>query len=637
MVVKNMPCGLTPLPYPFPMFIRAVTSRDRTSGTVYTSHQLVESFRSERGPRQRVVMYLGALDLPKAQWRALAAILEARFTGQAGLFEAESNLQAIADTAFAHHGVKESLRHARSEREAAAEMVRVDLQSAATSLSRSLGPELVASAFFDRLGITEILSRCGLNNQQLDLAKVVIIGRLIKPSSDLATWRWMRTHSSLPEFLKTDLEKIGKDAVYEIADRIWLCKDALEKGLRAQEGTLFPCEENVFLYDLTNTYFEGRCQGNKLAKRGKSKEKRTDCPLVTLALAVDAQGFPLFTQIYEGNQPEPETLVNVLDRLERDGAGLFQPLKPTLVMDRGIATTANLLLIKGRGYPYLLIERRDVAKDFEADFENGRGDFQQIAGEEPGERVYVKKIDTEDNESASLLCFSEGKAEKESGIDTLKEKRFCEDMTRLQKSVAKGNIKAADKVNQRIGRIRERYPSIAQHYKIDLTLSEDGKKAVALVLTRTKGMESRAQRQGCYVIQTSHHEFTPERIWKLYTTLTRVESAFRALKSDLGFRPVRHQIERRTKGHLFISVLAYHLLISIEQTLRGLDDHRSWATLNEELDTHQRSTLSLRGEGTILYQIRLSGTPEPKHAEIYRLLNVKDPLPRTRLDVKLQM
>jgi len=619
------------------MFIRAVTSRDRSTGTIYTSHQLVESLRTERGPRQRVVMYLGALDLPKAQWRALAAILEARFTGQSGLFEAEPHLQTIADTAFASHDVKESLRHARSEREAGSEMVRVDLQSAATSLSRSLGPEMVASAFFDRLGITQTLSQCGLSDQQLDLAKAVIISRLIRPASDLSTWRWIRKASSLPEFLQSDIEKVGKDAVYEIADRIWLCKDALEKGLRAQEGTLFPCEESVFLYDLTNTYFEGVCAGNALAKRGKSKEKRSDCPLVTLALAVDAQGFPLFTQIYEGNQTEPATLLDVLNRLEADGAGLFQSLKPTLVMDRGIATTANLDLIKERNYPYLLIERRDVTKDFESEFENAREDFQQVTGEEPGERVYIKQTEPVEGEPTRLLCFSEGKAAKESGIDTLKEKRFCEDLTRLQTSVAKGNIQAADKVNQRIGRIRERYPSIAQHYQIDLTLSEDGKKAIALTSTRNQGMESRVKRQGCYVIQTSHRDLTPERIWKLYTTLTRVESAFRALKSDLGFRPVRHQIERRTKGHLFISVLAYHLLASIEQTLRRQDDHRSWATVNETLETHQRSTLSLRGEGTTLYQIRLSGTPEPTHAEIYRLLSVKDPLPRTRLDLKLQM
>ena len=619
------------------MFIRAVTSRDRTTGAVYSAHQLVESYRSERGPRQRVVMYLGALDLPKASFRTLAAVLEARLTGQSALFEVEPRLVAIADAAFAQHGVKESLRHARSEREAASEMVRVDLHSAATSLSRSLGPELVANAFFDRLGIKEMLSRCGLSTYQVDLAKAVIVGRLIDPGSDLATWRWLRQHTSLSEFLASDLEKVGKDAVYEIVDRVWLCKDSLEKGLRAREGTLFPCEESVFLYDLTNTYFEGRCEGNKLAKRGKSKEKRSDCPLVTLALAVDAQGFPLFTQIYEGNQAEPATLVDVLDRLESDSEGLFKSLKPTLIMDRGIATTANLALIKERNYPYLLIERRDVTKDFEAEFEATREDFLQVAGEDPGERVYVKKMTTTEDEPTSLLCFSEGKAEKENGIDTLKEKRFCEDMTRLQTSVEKGTIHAADKINQRVGRIRERYPSIAQHYQIDLTLSDDGKQATALTFTRTKGMTSRVQRQGCYVIQTSHRDMAPERIWKLYTTLTRVESAFRALKSDLGFRPVRHQIERRTKGHLFISVLAYHLLASIEQTLRRQGDPRTWATLNKELETHQRSTLSLRGEGTTLYQIRLSSTPEPNHAEIYRLLNVKDPLPKTRRDLKLQM
>lgn len=619
------------------MFIRAVASLDRKTGAVYTAHQLVESHRTERGPRQRVVMYLGTLELPKAQWRALAAILEARITGQAGLFEADPTLQAVADAVFTQHEVKESLRHAQRQREATSEMVAVDLASAATSLHRSLGPELVANAFYDRLGIGDILTRCGLTELQLDLARAVIVGRLVQPGSDLATWRWMRTHSSLPECLKTDLEKVGKDAVYEIADRLWLCKDALEQGLRASEGILFPCEESVFLYDLTNTYFEGTCAANRLAKRGKSKEKRSDCPLVTLALAVDAQGFPLLTQIYEGNQSEPKTLSQVLDRLEADGTGLFQSLKPTLIMDRGIATSANLELIQGRHYPYLLIERRDLTKDFEAQFECAREDFQQVAGEEPGERVYVKKLDVVEGESVKLLCFSEGKAHKEASIDALKDQRFQEDLTKLQKSVTSGHIQAVDKVNRRIGRLRERYPSIAKYYDISLALTADEKKATSLSFAAAPSLETRTRLHGCYVIQTSHHDLPPERIWKLYTTLTRVESAFRALKSDLGFRPVRHQIEKRTQAHLFISVLAYHLLTAIEQTLRRQGDSRSWASLNETLATHQRSTLSLRGEGRTLHQIRLSSTPESPHRDIYRLLNVKDPLPRTRLDRILQM
>jgi transposase len=586
-------------------------------------------------------MYLGSLDLPKPQWRALAVLLEARITGQASLFEADPDIQTLSNQVFEKHEVKESLRHARLQQEAKAEMVQVDLASATTSKHRSLGPELVANAFFDRLGITAILKHCGLSESQQDLAKAVIIGRLIEPGSDLSTWRWMRSHSSLPEFLNTDLEIIGKDAVYEIADRLWLCKDALEKGLRAVEGILFPCEESVFLYDLTNTYFEGTCSGNKLAKRGKSKEKRSDCPLVTLALAVDAHGFPLFSQIYEGNQSEPATLIHVLDRLEADSAGLFQSLKPTLIMDRGIATADNLALIQARHYPYLLIERRDLNQEFTAEFERAREDFEVIAGEEPGERVYVKKLekakDESELESTRLLCFSEGKAEKESGIDTLKDKRFREDLTRLQKSVEKGAIQAVDKVNQRIGRLRERYPSIAKHYEIGLNLTADGQKVTSLTFEGLPSLETRINLQGCYVIQTSHHDLTAEQIWKRYTTLTRVESAFRALKSDLGFRPVRHHIERRTQAHLFISVLAYHLLATIEQSLLRKGDHRSWATIKKTLETHQRSTLSLRGEGRILHQIRLSSTPETAHQQIYRLLDIKDPLPRTRIDRLLQM
>jgi transposase len=627
------------------MYIRSLkTTPNPKTGAIYTTHQLVESHRTEKGPRQRTIMHLEALELPRMRWRELAVALEAAVTGQPLPCPIAADIQAVAAGYLAQHGVKDALRHAEVDRRgpSAHELVPVDLESMSNSLIRSLGCELVGHAFYQRLGFPELMAACDLDAYQRDLAEAVILGRLIAPDSDLGTWHWLRARTSLPEFLASDLEKTGKDAVYEIADRLWRHHKALEAGLREREGKLFPRGETIILYDLTNSHFEGRCLQNPLAKRGHSKQKRTDCPLVTLALVVDARGFPLFSQIYEGNQPEPMTLVQVIKQLEEDGGVLFEGVKPTLVMDRGIATKENLALIKAEHYPYLVIERRDEAKDFEPEFLGAPDEFQEVEGRSDKERVWIKKLPVVEEVAgepalARVLCFSEGRAEKEQGIDRLKEERFLVDLEKMNKSIATGYIKDTTKANQRIGRLLERYGATASRYQITLTLAPDPSKAVGVTWCRTNKVKTRETLQGCYVIQTTHVDYDAERIWGLYMTLTRVESAFRALKSDLGLRPIRHQGDDRTRAHLFVSVLAYHILASIERTLRLKGDKRSWATLREDLETHKRSTITLRGATDVVHQVRLSSTPEKVHLEIYRILEVGDPLARRRRDLNVRV
>jgi transposase len=627
------------------MYIRSLkTTPNPNTGAIYTTHQLVESHRTEKGPRQRTIMHLEALELPRMRWRELAVALEAAVTGQPLPCPIAADIQAVAAGYLAQHGVKDALRHAEVDRRgpSAHELVPVNLESMSNSLIRSLGCELVGHDFYLRLGFPELMAACDLDAYQRDLAEAVILGRLIAPDSDLGTWHWLRSRTSLPEFLASDLEKAGKDAVYEIADRLWLHHKALEAGLREREGKLFPRGETIILYDLTNSHFEGRCLGNSLAKRGHSKQKRTDCPLVTLALVVDARGFPLFSQIYEGNQPEPMTLVQVIKQLEEDGGVLFEGVKPTLVMDRGIATIDNLALIRAEHYPYLVIERRDEAKTFEPEFLGAPDGFQEVEGRSDKERVWIKKLPVVEEVAgepalARVLCFSEGRAEKEQGIDRLKEERFLVDLEKMNKSIATGYIKDTTKANQRIGRLLERYGATASRYQITLTLAPDPSKAVGVTWCRTSKVKTRETLQGCYVIQTTHVDYDAERIWGLYMTLTRVESAFRALKSDLGLRPIRHQGDDRTRAHLFVSVLAYHILASIERTLRLKGDKRSWATLREDLETHTRSTITLRGATDVVHQVRLSSTPEKVHQEIYRILEVGDPLARRRRDLNVRV
>jgi transposase len=585
----------------------------------------VESFQTPNGPRQRIILHLGTLEIPKNQWRALAALLEARFAGQSSLLDEDfPELVAIADQALEHYQIVDRHKTDKSLRQANQDILAIDLNSVATMQFRSLGPELVANATWERLGFDRILARLRFTPRQIALAKAVVLGRLIEPGSDLATWRWMLERSVLPE-LEPTLTQVNKNEVYEIADLLLQHQKLLEKTLYNNEQQLFPAEKTLFLYDLTNTYFEGQCPNNEWAARGHSKEKRSDCPLVTLALVVDYRGFPVLSRIYDGNQSEPETLKDILAALKSDLEGLFADILPTVVMDRGIATSKNITLLRSSGFPFIVVERAAKEQDYLSTFEAEQASFERLETS-PDQAIYLQKETSEIG--SRVLVISEGRKAKEEAMDALKEKRFLEDLNKLAVSVDKRNISNIGKVHERIGRLRQKYSSIAKHYDIDVETAND--KTSRVIWAKKPSRDERSILTGCYVIETTHRELSATEIWRLYTTLNRVEAAFRSLKSDLGIRPVYHQLGERTKGHLFISVLAYHLLICIEQKLLECGDHRSWATIRKTLSTHGRSTVVMTAADGQIYHIRVSGNPESVHQDIYRALEVKDPLKRKR-------
>lgn len=616
------------------MYIRECVTTNKATKTKYVTHRLVEAYRvtegSEMKVRQRLIMHLGTLEIPKSDWPKLAKILEARLAGQNSLFEEDSQMAIAADKAMDYYSFVQLKEEEKSARKQKQTICPIDLESVEHSMSRSIGPELVGHAFWERLEFDKLLQTCGLSLSEQSWAKAVVLGRLIEPASERQTEYWLKKKTSLLEMLEVDLSQAGKNAIYEIGDTLLTHKKQLEKELRKKEEVLFPQDHSLFLYDLTNTYFEGGATKNTSAHRGHSKEKRSDCPLVTLALVVDDRGFPIFSQIYKGNQSEPETLDDILKRLYVEDESLFKETLPTIVMDRGIATQSNLELLKAKHYPYIVVERRATEKDYLQEFTLAKDTFDKIETKpnDKSSAVYVKKIMTED--ACRVLCFSEGREQKEQAMDTLKEKRFLEDLERLKASILKKGVLLVTKVAERVGRIKERYTSMSQYYDISLELDKEQKKVVNLSWAKLPRREKRATLTGCYVIETSHKELGAQEIWKLYTTLVRVEEAFRDLKTDLGFRPVHHQKANRTEAHLFISVLAYHLLILIERELRNHGDHRRWSTVKDVLSTHQRTTVIMTDDNDQIHHIRSSGIPESEHKELYRILNVKDPLKRNR-------
>jgi len=262
-------------------------------------------------------MNLGTLNLPKRRWRELASILESRISGQVSFLEEDADIASLADDIMKHNKFVKSKAQESAEAEAGSDMQQVDLNSTSSCFHRTLGAELVADTLWGRLGLDDMLQDCGFNDKRISLAKAVVIGRLIKPASEHSTWQWFQDQSALVEMTEVDLAGIGKDSFYGIGDLLLENKEKIKKKLLGVESSLFSNGSSIYLYDLTNTYFEGNCKGNKKAKRGHSKEKRVDCPLVTLALMVDSEGFPIYSNIYDGKKGEPSTLNDVLTQLKK--------------------------------------------------------------------------------------------------------------------------------------------------------------------------------------------------------------------------------------------------------------------------------------------------------------------------------
>ncbi len=626
------------------MFVRETNTVNKKTGRTYTKHTLVESYRSEKGPRQRTIMQLGELALEKKHWPALVNELESRLSGTVNdqlsiieerktkkEIELEKKLRAIADEAINGYFTSPLEHENRVDRSNERQFTSVDLDGATTSYSRTLGPELVGHQVWEQLRLPRILGKCGFSSTERSLAEAVVLGRLIKPGSDLSTWNWLVTQTALVELTEAPLAKVGKHGIYSIADRLLEHKTEIENHLLQREKALFPNRKTLYLLDLTNFYMEGQCAGNDLAFRGKSKEKRSDCPLVSLALIVDSEGLPVVSRVYEGNVSEPSTLKEILCEmgcLEKNGQMELPNCRPTLVMDRGIATSDNLALMRENCFPHIIIERGPRHKEYTDVFANYTETFRRIGGKGRKD-VWVLKVDGPDEDTCRVLRVSEGREAKEKAIAEGWIHRAAADLKQFQTSIRKGSIKKIDKVHQRLGRIKGRYAGFGKRFAADLVLADDGKTAEDLIWEKieTDAVDDESGLlYGCYVIETSYAEKRADDIWHLYMTLTRVESAFRSLKTDLGTRPIYHQIADRTKGHLFISVLAYHLLINIEYRLSRQDDNRGWKTIRDVLRTHQRTTIVLLGEDRNIHHIRHSGQVEPQHRDIYEKLTIKNML-----------
>ncbi|MFQ5496069.1 MAG: IS1634 family transposase, partial [Phycisphaerae bacterium] len=378
-------------------------------------------------------------------------------------------------------------------------------------------------------------------------------------------------------------------------------------------------DRTVFLYDLTSTYFEGQAARNPKAKRGYSRDKRPDCKQVVVGLVVNRDGFPIAHEVVEGNTRDRETVGKMLDLIDkRVGLELGQ----TVVVDRGMAYDDNLKEITDRKLHYMVASRQSERDQWLADFEELEG-FEEVIRQPSPRNPFQKKSHIQvkrrpGDEETLVLCLSSERKEKDRAIREKQEGRFLTDVAKLQERVRRGKLVKPVKIGEAMGRLKERYPRVARYYAIE---HDPEKKQLTCNLDQAK--RGKAEKlDGSYILKSDRDDLSADQAWRLYMLLTRAENAFRSMKSPLVMRPIHHQLETRVETHIFLSVLAYHLLVAIEKTLLDQDVHTSWATVRETLRTHQVCTVVLPADGGSVLRIRRASTPEPQHIELYALLGV---------------
>ena len=478
---------------------------------------------------------------------------------------------------------------------------RVDVDSLELVRPRSVGVEHVALWAMDQLGLRTLFEELGIGASLRAAAIGSIVARMARPGSERATRRWLGERSALGELLEVDFETMGPMQLYRASDALMAHREAIEHHLFDRAMGLFDLHPTIALYDLTNTFFEGEAASQPKAKRGHSKDKRTDRPLLTLALVLDASGFVRRSQVFAGNVREHRTLAEMLD-------ALHAPREALVVMDRGIATEECVQWLRDNDYRYLVVSR-ERTRHF---------DPEAAVCIETASRhgVHLHKVVSDDGQELRLHCFSEERAAKERAIVERFATRFEQALTKLSEGLSRPRTeKRAGNIRERIGRLKAKSRGIAQHYHIELDTDPTGERATAVRFTCQPVEGSMMTHPGVYCLRTNQTDWDEETLWRTYVTLTDIEAVFRSLKSELGLRPIFHHKPIRAEGHLFITVIAYQLVQVIRRRLRQTGETASWDTLRQSLEGHQRLTATFRrADGRTLHVRKATRAEPPQHA-----------------------
>jgi len=512
----------------------------RVNGQRQAYWALVESYRTERGSRQRVISYLGNLEEPLRRGVLLAA--------------------GGADVA-----AQLPLPGAGPAAPRDAEWIEVDVQRLRIERSRAFGGAWVGLQVAEKLGLPAFLreavaQRCEEIPWPL-MTLVLVLGCLCAPGSELSLAEQGYERTALPELLGVPAAKVNDDRLYRALDRLLPAKAMLEQHLKERLGVLFGLEYDLLLYDVTSTYFEGQAAQNPQAQRGHSRDSRRDCKQVCVALVVSREGMPLGYEVFAGNRADVKTVEEIVELIEaRYGAA-----ERIWVMDRGMVSEENLQFLREGGRRYIVGTPRSQLRRFEAELV-GPGWTVVRAGLE------VKLCPAPDGYETFILCRSAERREKEQAIHARAAGRLEAGLQELAASCRKRTQTVAQ-AERRVGRLLEKYSRAARLFRVEVSAGAEG--AAAVTFSRQAAWNDWAQlADGCYLLRSNVADWRAEELWQAYIQLTEAEAAFRVRKSDLALRPIWHQTQERVQAHILVCFLGYVLWKTLGQLCQaaGLGD-----------------------------------------------------------------
>lgn len=522
------------------MFVRRCFRK--YNGQRHAYWALVESVRTARGPRQHVVAYLGDLD-------------EA---GRMGMHEAaRSSVGEIAGAApmlFA-------------DGTPAPRFVQIDTSQVRVENIRSFGGPWLAMQLVEKLGLRSFLGDAmppGREEIGWDvMSLVLVILRLLEPSSELRIAEHLFERTALDALLGISPEKVNDDRLYRALDKLIGHKDELQRHMKNRLGELFKLEYDLLLYDVTSTYFEGQCLKNPLARRGYSRDQRSDCKQVCIALVVSRCGMPIGYEVFAGNRTDVTTVEEIVTTME----ARYGKSERIWVMDRGMSSADNIEFLKKGNRRYIIGTPKGMLKKYE----------QEIIGHDwtaIREGLEVKLCQDPEGDSAEtfILCRSADRAKKEQAMHERFEKRIEEGLATIQKACQQKKQDAV-KISHRVGKLMGQNTRAAGAFKTQIGVDEKGR--VTLNWEKVESWRNWARlSEGCYLLRSNVKDWSAEELWKAYIQLTEAEGAFRIHKSDLTLRPVWHQKQKRVEAHILVCFLSYVLWKTLGQWCKsaGLGD-----------------------------------------------------------------
>ena len=579
------------------MFLRR--NRRRKNGETYEYWTLVETVRTVRGPRQRIVATLGKLpgldEDERVGWEEVTRLLDGRprEAGQGDLFRKPADPPMWAQ---------------------------VDLTGVRVERVRDFGKVYVALALWRRLGLHEFFGeQIRQGREEVDWATVACIlgvGRFCDQGSELALGERWYAHTALDDLLGVDPADVYDNRLYRGLDQLLPLRDKLFVHLRERYESLFGSRFEFLLYDVTSTYFEGQCERNPQARRGYSRDQRSDCKQVCIGLVVTPEGLPLAYEVFAGNRADITTVEDVVDLMEAK----YGRAERIWAMDRGMTSEDNLEYLRERGALYIVGTPKGQLRQFERELLE-QADWQQV---ETG--VEVKRVAHPDGQGQEqfVLCRSQARHEKEAAMLRRQRDRVREKLLQIDATLRKRKKAKPAPIERRIGKWLGRNTAAEKVFHVAVQL-EDGW-AVGLKIQEDESRLEWAQHaQGAYLLRTNCREQDPQKLWHWYIQLTEVEDAFRTSKSDLSLRPVYHQLEHRVQAHILVCFIALAMWRSFEMWVQGAGMGHCGRQVLKELDTIRSMDVVLPVRDKADVRLRLVSKPEKLAADLLARLQLKFP------------